>query len=422
MNTFNPVERSIARFLSKFPIVKNLVKISYSRLVFAKNKKKYSYRTKANVVNVSANSGEEVFYGYYDKSPMSNRGLILAHLTECDTANPPSVLGKTSIVVFKEPNSPPIIKIPVLSYNWQQGARAHWLNDDLFVFNDFDSIKNEYISRVFSIKSMDEVRCYEKPVQDSYGVEYFLSINYRRLMAMRPDYGYRNMPMLTLEELKGTDKDGIWRVNYSDGFTKIIISISHVLEINHQPEFEESLHKINHVMISPNGNRFIFLHRYFKGKQRFDRLLVANSDGSEIRVLASYGMVSHCFWVDNDTLVGYLRGPNRKDAYWLIDVKSGEFSSLAGGALDKYGDGHPHVVGNWLITDTYPDKASMQRLLLCNWKLGTVQELGEFYHGFKYKNESRCDLHPRFSLSGDKVFFDSVFEGRRGLYMMELAS
>ena len=131
-------------------------------------------------------------------------------------------------------------------------------------------------------------------------------------------------------------------------------------------------------------------------------------------------MVSHCFWADDSTVLGYMRGPNNKDAYWLIDIESGSFEHFANGALDKYGDGHSHVVGDWFITDTYPDKARMQYLKLCNWKTGEIKNLGEFFHGFNYSGETRCDLHPRMSSDGQYVLFDSVFSGKRQLYRMDL--
>ena len=42
--------------------------------------------------------------------------------------------------------------------------------------------------------------------------------------------------------------------------------------------------------------------------------------------------------------------------------------------------------------------------------------LARVFAPFKYDNDTRCDLHPRWSRDGSKIAFDSVFEGHRGLY------
>lgn|SRR5690554_6940337 len=162
------------------------------------------------------------------------------------------------------------------------------------------------------------------------------------------------------------------------------------------------------------------MHRFLKGQRRFDRLLLLDTASKRLSLLSDYGMVSHFFWADNDTILGYMRGPENVDAYWLINLKTLEFNRLPNHALSELGDGHPHVFGDWFVTDTYPDKSRMQQLMLCNWRTGEVKKLGEFFHGFEFEGESRCDLHPRFSMDGKKVFFDSVFTGKRQLYSMDV--
>jgi Tol biopolymer transport system component len=175
-------------------------------------------------------------------------------------------------------------------------------------------------------------------------------------------------------------------------------------------------------MISPNGHTFIFLHRYFVGKRKFDRLFLAWSNKKQLTILSNHQMISHCFWIDDNTLISYMRGPSGKDGYYIIRTDSGEISSYSNGTLDSMGDGHPHAHGNWFITDTYPDKSRMQHLMRASLIDGQVEELGQFFQDLKFGGETRCDLHPRVSPDGTKVFFDSVFNGKRKLCMLDLRS
>ncbi|MEZ9976645.1 glycosyl transferase [Vibrio breoganii] len=417
-DSYSQLERTIARVLARAPFIKQFAKNTYSRLMYLKHKKAYDFKSELEVEKVVQDTSNETFFGYFDKSPVSSLGYTLFHKTAIPTTKLPTEKATVQVCVCDDLGEL-VFENDTSAYNWQQGARAHWLDGDQFIFNDFDSSNEKYVSRIYSVSKKAQVQQYDYPVQDSFKDEYFLAINYRRLMALRPDYGYRNLPVSSSKELEDTSSDGIWKIDIKTGESRLLISIDDVMEVNGDEGFEDTTHKLNHVIVSPSGEQFIFLHRYYIGKRRVDRLMLASADGKKIKTLATHGMVSHCFWADDKTILGYLRGPNDKDAYWLIDIESGEFEHFAGGKLDKYGDGHPHVVGDWFITDTYPDKARMQYLILCNWKTGEVKGLGEFFHGFGYNGETRCDLHPRMSNDGKYIYFDSVFSGKRHLYRMK---
>lgn len=419
MSTFNPLERAIARTLNRFPFIKGVAKASYARLMFVKNKKNYQSQSIAKPLSFADANGSS-FFGYYDKSPMNHLGFTLVCLTQADTAQEPSIKQEVDLAVFDNGGNL-LFKLPVNAFNWQQGCRAHWLDDEFFIFNDFDKTSKTYISRVYSVSQQLEVKTFSYPVQDSFNKDYFISLNYRRLQALRPDYGYGNLPALTNEQLADNCNDGLWKVDYETGAALLIISISNVCAQAPKPEFEQAVHKLNHVMISPDGQRFIFMHRYFVSGQRFDRLFLSDASGQHLKLLSDYGMVSHCFWVNEHTIFGYLRGPGQVDGYWLLNTEDGSFTPFTSDNLKKFGDGHPHVHGDWFITDSYPDKARMQHLLLGNFKTGNITQVGEFFHGFEFDGQSRCDLHPRFSVDGKYVFFDSVFSGKRQFYKMDIS-
>lgn len=421
--TYNKFETYAARVLDQTPTLKAWVKHIYSRCGYRFHKKPYVYKSLLPVSAVSCDSSKESFFGYYDKSPASPTGVVLYHCA----AGPTNIRPDPDIPIEIRAYSQTMCKeIPIktfsFAYNWQQGTRLHWLDNDTFIFNDVDRHKARYIARVFSVSSGQETRRFSHPVQDSFGKRFFLSLNYRRLQAMRPDYGYGNLPSLSDGEIREYTNDGIWRVDYASGQGKLIISLDKIIRTQPNHLCNKARHKINHIMISPSGNRFIFIHRYYINKKRYDRLMLADARGKAMTVLAANTMVSHCAWIDEDTVLGYMRNNEGTNGYWLIDLGSNTFTQAVGGRINPYGDGHPHVHGDWFVTDTYPDKARMQHLILCNWKIGEIIELGQFFHGFAYRDECRCDLHPRFSQDGKTIFFDSVCDGKRKMYQMDISS
>ncbi|NGM87291.1 glycosyl transferase [Parapusillimonas sp. SGNA-6] len=417
---YSATERKIAKVLSRFPIVKTGVKSAYARAVFLRNRKA-SRKISPHVVRPVGEERLNTFFGYYDKAPVSDDNFLLCHATTRPTDKKPDGAGVSVLVFASENLELPLLEVKTQAYNWQQGARAHWLDRETFVFNDFDGARQRYISRVFSLKERKEVQRYGHAVQDSFKRDYFLSINYRRIQALRPDYGYRNMPAMADAEIAQLDNDGIWMVDQESGDARLLYTISDVCKTGFRTDFNTARHKINHVMISPDGSRFIFLHRYFLGKRKFDRLVLGTRTGDTPTILSDHGMVSHCFWIDDHTVMSFMRGPHGKDGYYIVNVDTGQIGPLLEGRLDAMGDGHPHVHKTWFVTDTYPDKSRMQHLVRGDLTTGKIVELGQFYQSFAFGGESRCDLHPRISPDGSKVFFDSVFSGKRKLYMLDLA-
>lgn len=212
--------------------------------------------------------------------------------------------------------------------------------------------------------------------------------------------------------------DGIWRVDYESGKGMMLHNLESIVSCQPKAIFASCLHKVNHLMIKPNGKGFIFIHRWYKGKRRFDRLIY--SDFKTLRVLADDEMVSHMCWVDDNTVFGYLRHEG-KDGFYFININTGKFTLCQKMTELAMGDGHPTVYREWIAFDTYPDKSRMQHLYLYNVKTSELFPLLELYHGLKYTGECRCDLHPRFSSDGKYVFFDTVYSGKRTLCYIDIS-
>lgn len=359
------------------------------------------------------------FFGYYDKSPVNSKSVMLVNVTDCDT----SILMQKnkfiylSLIDLKAEKL--LMKIQTNAYNWQQGCRAQWISDELFIFND--SVKNKYISKVYSLNGMN-VKNFDYPVQDAYRLNYFLSINYKRLQKLNPEYGYYSLDEITDAELLNNFNDGIWKIDYDTGFSKLIISLEEIIRFHPNKDcLREAYHAVNHVMISPNGEKFIFIHRYYIFGERYDRLLLADNTGRLIHVLSDNRMVSHCLWIDDMSVLSYLRGDDNKDDFYLINIKSNTKTKMLLPENVKFGDGHPSLYGNNIVLDSYPNKYWYQHLYMFNFEnSNSASILAKIPSNIKYQKNCRCDLHPRAVYEKKIIFFDSTFDGCRKMYYMNL--
>ena len=84
-----------------------------------------------------------------------------------------------------------------------------------------------------------------------------------------------------------------------------------------------------------------------------------------------------------------------------------------------FGDGHPsYGPDGRVITDTYPDRRRVASIYLLEEGKQETPVLARVFAPFRYDNDVRCDLHPRWDRSGNAVCIDSVYEGKRELYVI----
>lgn len=113
-------------------------------------------------------------------------------------------------------------------------------------------------------------------------------------------------------------------------------------------------------------------------------------------------------------------------------------------------DGHPMtnpIYNDWCINDTYPDKDGYRDLMLYHFLRDERINLGRFrmimdrpdmtlkqnfFQGVDMthvpnqedlaftRSGLHCDLHPRWNAKGNKAFFDSIHEGTRQLYCVDV--
>ena len=417
------LEQKINYQLNKFPAVKKVIKRVYQLGMYAISPK---IKSEGNIIRVSPNDEKEYFFGYYDKSPWDATGRYMLCLRADNTWSDVSPRNKADILLIDTEKDNAVKKLAETSaWNVQQSCMLQWLGPDYVkqvIYNDYRN--GAYVSVILDIETGKE-KIIPAPVYTvSWDGKTALTLDFSRLYNLRPGYGYYNVD----ETTKGValpDADCIWKIDLETG--EIVSVLKYTDFANFQPRSEMlengSVHKVNHLMLSPDGKRFMVLYRWFNGQRKYTRLVTCNVDGTDMYVLSDDDMVSHCYWKSDNEIIAYENKKNGGPGYYLMKDRTQEYTHL----WSKYtNDGHPSYSptdNTLVVTDSYPDRARIADIKLLrdnDINAKNAKVIARVFAPFRYDNDTRCDLHPRWSRDGKKVCFDSVFEGHRGLYYVEV--
>ncbi len=413
------LEQKINYQLNKHPNIKKFIKRIYQRFFYTFSKK---IKCEGNVRRISPGDGKEYFFGYYDKSPWDSSGRYVLCMQADDTWSNVSPHSTLNILLLDSKNNFKAKKIAESkSWNVQMGCMAQWLGpkfDKEIIYNDFRSGK--YVSIILDVFTGAE-RIISAPIYSvSNDGTFALSLDFSRLYNLRPGYGYYNVPEAT-KGIPLPDTTAIWKIDIQTGKIISLFSYKDFADFKPRKEMQEkdAIHKVNHIMISPNGKKFMVLYRWFIGFRKFTRLITCDIENKDMYLLNDDDMVSHCFWKNNEYILAFENKKNEGPGYYLMKDRTNDYIHL----WKQYSnDGHPSYSpnGELIVTDSYPSRKRIQdiKLLQENSKEGKI--IAKVFSPFKYDNDTRCDLHPRWSRDGKNICFDSVFEGHRELYIVEV--
>lgn len=367
---------------------------------------------------ITPEDGWEYLFGYYDKCPWDGKDERLLALRVRDSARAPAPDAPGELVLIDGERVVPIGT--TRAWNVQMGCRAMWLGPDearWVVYNDFR--EERYCAVVFDTVTMREERVLPMAVYDvSRDGRFALTLDFSRLHRLRPGYGYANIPDATAGEAC-PDSACIWRMDMRAGEVRPIFKYTDLAAFEPSPGMAGAEHKVNHLMISPDGRRFMALHRWFEGGHKHTRLLTADCDGGDLCCLADDGFVSHCCWKNDEEILSFLQMPGSGRHYYLLRDRTREYRMLWPG-LGRDGHCTYSPDGKYIVTDSYPDRGRMCSVYLCSEADNRAGVLARVFSPLRYQGDCRCDLHPRFSRSGDRICIDSAHEGRRGIYQIRL--
>lgn len=415
---FVSLEEKGKKIFAKFPKTRRFLKKVYQRTMYT-----FSHDTKkveGNVCRISPENKFEYFYGYYDKSPWDASDRYLLALQVNNAHKKADSTEEARIIVFDTKKDNSIIEIGTTHcWNTQQGCMAQWLGPDFqtrIIYNDFR--KGNYCAVIYNFEKKLEEKILEKPVYDvSKDGLFALTLDFSRLHRLRKGYGYANLEEATKNELC-PDSACIWKIDLKSGEIKEIIKYTDLKKFETRREMENAIHKVNHIMISPNGKRFMVLHRWFKNNEKFTRLLTVDISGENLFNLSDDNFVSHCCWKDNERILSFLQKKETGNHYYLLKDKTKEYKMLW---EELNTDGHCTYSFDkkYVITDTYPNHKRKAFVYLCEEDKKPIK-IASVFSPFKYDNDVRCDLHPRWNHNGDKVCIDSVHEGKKEMYYISI--
>lgn len=375
----------------------------------------------AQVKRISpAEDGYQYFFGYYDIPSFDNAdgNHLCSRVRFWDRLPKPTDRNELGILNL---NSGEFTALgETFAWNFQQGSMLQWFpySKDTVIYNTWE--QQEYRSTIQNIHTGD-TRTLPCPVATvSPDGKYALSINFNRVYDFRPGYGYCNRQD-PWKDQPHPDDDGVVLMNLQTGDTKQIISYHQLDKLfgnTHGVAGKKIV--INHITINPSSNRFLFLVRYFadEGEQWRTGLGTSDLDGN-IYLLRNYTYASHYNWKDEKTILIYA-DCGEGDALYELTDETQDYIIYDRDFFNEDIHCSYSPDRDWIIGDGYADANHYRSIFLYHISNKKKMLLGRVYAPNLSHFDIRSDLHCRWSHCGKKISFDSIHEGFRGLYIMDI--
>ncbi len=366
------------------------------------------------------------FFGYFDKFPWDKTGRYLLSQEIDFTARQPVPGERATLgVIDLQDNNRFTPFAQTESWCWQQGCMLQWLNDaeDEVIYNDREG--DHFLSRIRNLKT-GAVRSLPRPIYClSPDGQWALSLNFSRLDRERPGYGYPGA-FDPNEKVFAPEDEGVFLMNLKDGSSRLVVSVAQVTRQFYRSDMEATPGWFNHMLFSPDSKRIAFFHRWRTWRKdgtpwHVTHMFTANRDGSDLWPLNLEEMSSHYTWVDNTHIINFSNRYKGGWQYYLYTDRTNQTECIAKDIFP--GDGHCSYSpnGKWMLTDSYPLEDNCRKLYLYDLTKKIPYEIGSFYADPSYPIPTRCDLHPNWSRDGRTVCIDSIHEGSRQVYTINVS-
>ncbi len=307
------------------------------------------------------------------------------------------------------------------AFNLQQGSMMHWIDvgfGDEFTFNDWEN--EELVSRAINLQTREARTIHGAIAALSPTQPVAIGLNFARMAHCRAVVGYANeMNSDSLQPYPADD--GLFLLDLRDGNSNLILSIADVIRKSQDTNIPDGLAWFNHVLFNTDGTRVLFFCRIRHRDGFLSSLWTVKPDGSNLACQIPFGnKVSHFYWRNKRSILISSDVTGKMQFLEFTDGK-GDFKPFGAGILPQDSHASFSPDRNWVVCDTYPKNPQrLAELMLYDIKREKKIVLGQFYSEEIFTGDIRCDLHPRWSSDGRLITFDSVHEGSRQIYLVNV--
>lgn len=380
-----------------------------------------------NIERLSASPNHH-FFGYYGINPWDSTAKYHLALETDFHAHRPLPEDTATVGRIHRETHEFIPHAKTTAFNLQQGSMLHWISGNKngerdaacaeFTFNDWED--GTLVSRALNPRT-GAIRTIQGAIAAvSPAAPLAMGLNYGRMAHCRAVVGYATHTESS-EVIAQPEDDGLYQLDLRDGSSELVLSIADVIRASGDKRMVGGRAWFNHVLFNTNGTRILFFCRVRRETGHYTSLWTVNPDGSDLGMQIPFDYrVSHFDW---RTPTRILVSSDISGEMGFVEFTDGvrDFTPIGRDVLPS--DGHASFSPDreWLLCDTYPrDPERLAQLMVYNVAENRKIVLGEFHHEEQFVGDIRCDLHPRWAPDGKTITFDSVHEGSRQIYLVEI--
>lgn len=368
---------------------------------------------------ITPNDGAHYFFAYYDMRATVDDKKHLCHRVPFMDRLP--VADDVAQIGYVEDGKFTLIA-ETTAWNFQQGAmlQYHPYLPDTIYYNvvkdgNFCTVTHNY--KTGEKKYTDRATACVSP-DGKWG----LSVNFGRIYAFRPGYGYAGF-VDEYADVNAPEQDGVFLTDMETGKSKLLISYKELAPYAHFAPEDKIL--VNHITFNKTNDRYIMLVRNFPTPERkgwLTSMIVGDLEGN-VRTVLPNTYISHYNWLDGEKILAHCTVEGDKKSLYEINVLTSEWVEYEYDVPYFNGQGGPDIHcsyspdNKYVIGDGYP-KNGHRYLFAYNVKTGKLITLLSVLTNSPAIGDIRCDLHARFVFGGKYISFDTLHNGKREIALI----